>query len=73
MKIDRSRYLTMKEAADRSGYDYDHIRRLVKNDQLITLPIDGRTRLIDWEDLLRYMKEKPQRKPHRDKKGQSTQ
>jgi excisionase family DNA binding protein len=68
VNIDRSRYLTMQEAADKSGYDYDHIRRLVREGKVRTLPIDKRTRLIDWDDLQQYMQEKPQRKPHHDKK-----
>jgi excisionase family DNA binding protein len=68
VNIDRSRYLTMREAADKSGYDYDHIRRLVREGKIRTLPIDKRTRLIDWDDLQQYIGEKPQRKPHQDKK-----
>jgi excisionase family DNA binding protein len=68
VKIDRERYLTLKEAAERSGYEYDHVRRLVKNGSVSVIDIDGRTRLVDWIDLLRYMNEKPQRKPHSDKK-----
>jgi hypothetical protein len=67
MGIDRERYLTLKEAANRSGYDYDHVRKLVKAGTVATLEITERTRLVDWFDLQRYMNEKPQRKPHSDK------
>jgi excisionase family DNA binding protein len=68
MGIDRERYLTVEEAAIRSKYTYEHIRRLVKTGSIAILEIAPRKYLIDWEDLQRYMMEKPQRKPHRDKK-----
>lgn len=69
MGIDRSRYLTVKEAAKRSGYDYGHLRKLVKSGAVAALEIDERKYLIDWQDLQRYKSEKPQRKPHADAKA----
>jgi excisionase family DNA binding protein len=62
--IDRNRYLTIKEAAERSGYDYHHLYKLVKSGAVASLEITEHTRLLDWEDLQRYKSEKPQRKPH---------
>ncbi len=65
--MDRTRYLTLKEAAQRSGYDYEHLRRLVRGGNVQSLEISDRVRLVDWKDLQRYMSEKPQRHPHSDK------
>lgn len=67
MAIDRKRYLTLKEAQARSGYAYDHLRKLIREGQVAAIEIDPRKHLIDWEDLQRYMRENPQRKPY--KKG----
>jgi len=64
MGIDRTRYLTIKQAAEKSGYDYDHIRKLVSSGKVASLEIDERKRLVDYPDLERYIAEKPQRKPH---------
>ncbi len=69
LQIDRDRYLTMLEASHKSGYSYAHIRRLVKSGVVAVLEIDNRFRLIDYEDLQRYIHAKPQRKPHSDKKA----
>lgn len=66
MGIDRSRYLTIQEAADKSGYTYEHLRRLVKSSKIDILQIDEHKYLIDYESVQRYMQEKPQRKPHSD-------
>lgn len=63
MSIDRTRYLTVKEAAEKSGYDYQHLRKLVKRGVVASLEISDRMRLVDYEDLLRYINEKPQRRP----------
>ncbi len=63
MSFDRNKYITFKEAVERTGYRYDHIRRLVKTGAVASLEIDERKRLIDWDDLQRYMEEKPQRHP----------
>jgi hypothetical protein len=70
-QIDRARYLTMKEAAERSQYDYDHIRRLVKTGAVAYIEISERIRLVDWEDLQRYITAKPQRGSYRGKKEKS--
>lgn len=63
MSIDRTRYLTVKEAAQKSGYDYQHLRKLVKHGVIASLEISERVRLVDYQDLLRYIDEKPQRRP----------
>jgi excisionase family DNA binding protein len=68
MEIDRGRYLTLEEAAERSGYGYDHIRKLVKAGSVASLEIAPRHYLVDYDDLMRYKDEKPQRKPHKDKR-----
>ena len=67
MAIDRDRYLTLKEAQGRTGYAYDHLRKLIREGAVAAIEIDPRKHLIDWLDLQRYMKENPQRKPY--KKG----
>jgi excisionase family DNA binding protein len=64
MSIDRTRYLTIKEAAQKSGYEYQHLRKLVKRGVIASLEISDRVRLVDYEDVERYIKEKPQRHPH---------
>lgn len=68
MNIDRTRYLTIEEAAKESGYDYEYLRRRVKAGTIASIPLTDRVRLVDYQDLLRYKDEKPQRKPHGDKK-----
>lgn len=64
MSIDRERYLTIQQAAERSGYSYAHVYKLVAEKKVAALEIDEHKRLIDYPDLERYVKEKPQRKPH---------
>ena len=64
MGIDRTRYLTIKEAAEKSKYDYNYLLRLVAQNKVACLEIDEHKRLIDYPDLERYIAEKPQRKPH---------
>lgn len=68
MLIDRSRFLTIEESAEKSGYSSFHIYRLVASGEVASMDIGKVTHLVDYTDLLRYMQEKPQRKPHRDKK-----
>lgn len=63
MTLDRTRYLTIQEAAEKSGYDYEHLRKLVKSGTVASLEISEHSRLVDWPDLQRYLKDKPQRKP----------
>lgn len=63
MNIDRNRYLTIKEAAERSKYEYEYVRKLVKKGVVASLEISERVRLVDYDDLMRYKNEKPQRKP----------
>lgn len=65
MGIDRKRYLTIKEASAKSGYNYEHIRKLVKAGTVAILPIDDRKYLIDWESLQVYMQGRANRGPHR--------
>ncbi len=61
LKIDRNRYLTYKEAAQKSGYTYDHVRKLVRDGVVQAIePIEG-MRLVDWQDVERYMATKPER------------
>lgn len=69
MGIDRQRYLTMHEAAERSGYSYRHIQKLAGSGavKILVLDLGHVIRLVDYQDLQRYIEEKPQRKPHSDK------
>jgi len=67
-QIDLDRYMTIKKAAERSGYEQEYLRKLVKKGAVDSVELDEHNRLVDWEDLQRYLKEKPQRKPHNDKK-----
>lgn len=62
--FDKNRYLPIKVAAERSGYDYQHLRKLVKKGAVASIEFTDRMRLVDYEDLQRYINEKPQRKPH---------
>jgi excisionase family DNA binding protein len=64
MGIDRTRFLTVKQAAERSGYSYEHLRKLVKSGAIEIFPIDERKYLIDWESLEHYQEGRKNRRPH---------
>jgi len=55
VEIDRDRFLTVTEAAKRSGYKYDTIRALVRKGQIESIEIAPRVRLIDWQSLQAHM------------------
>jgi excisionase family DNA binding protein len=55
VEIDRDRFLTVTEAAERSGYKYDTIRALVRKKLIASIEIAPRVRLVDWQSLQAHM------------------
>jgi len=47
-------YLTVKEASEKTGYNAEYLRRLVRDGKLEAIMI-GPVYLVRWESLQRYM------------------
>lgn len=64
MIIDGVEYLTVIQAAERTGYDPEHLRKLLRAGKVKSIEVDERKRLVAVTAIEEYQAEKPQRKPH---------